>query len=58
VLSDVWLLASRYLELSILRRLGVKAAIRNRLNPNVWVGATEVPPWADDGEEKRGTADS
>jgi hypothetical protein len=54
ILIDAWFLASRYLELSILRRLGVTAPIRDRLNTNVWVGATEQPPWGLAVEEESG----
>ncbi len=50
VLVDTWLLASRYLELSLLQALAVNAPIRSRLSANRWRGATPPPPWA------RGTA--
>lgn len=46
VLVDAWRLSVYYLELALLHRLGVTSPIRNRLNPNVWTGTVESPPWA------------
>lgn len=53
VLLDAWLLASRYLELVLLFSIGVTGPIRNRLNPNVWVGSVEKPPWTPGGRSPR-----
>jgi hypothetical protein len=47
VLVDAWLLSSRYLELALLHRMGVRSPIRNRLNPNVMTGSVAPPPWVD-----------
>jgi hypothetical protein len=46
VLLDAWLLASRYLELSLLYSLGVTSSIRDRLNTNTLTGSVSSPPWA------------
>ena len=46
VLIEVWLLASRYLELCLLHLLGVTSGVRDRLNSDVWVGSIKAPPWA------------
>jgi hypothetical protein len=45
VLVDTWMLITHYLERAILKRLQVSTAVRSRLNPNIWVGAVETPPW-------------
>jgi hypothetical protein len=45
VLTDAWMLATHYLERTLLRRLGVSKRIRSRLNPSPYVGAVEDPPW-------------
>jgi hypothetical protein len=46
VLVEAWTLISLYLERALLRRLSVRSKVRKRLDPNVWVGAVETPPWA------------
>jgi hypothetical protein len=46
VLVDAWRLSSRYLELSLLYLLDVRAPIRNRLNPSQLTGSVAPPPWA------------
>jgi hypothetical protein len=45
VLTDVWLLASSYLEMALLHATGVVSPVRDRLDPRRWTGSTTKPPW-------------